>query len=1028
MSDPYLSTLLGVTSTPYLAQYLPTSPPLDGVPANCTLPTPTTIADAPTTLPTLPSKACTPNFTPFPIIPAPFSLPENCPNGISFNVTDVGIYSSLSATNPAALWPISASQVGNACTFALSIPDIVIPCYPTGPTVTGEASIIVYDPNTGTTTTSTIGMSNSQSCAFNLSGNVNINLPQIPCPSGISFSSGTLEIWDSPTSGAVSSSVASISTSTNSCTFELDLPPIIIPCYSTGGYGVSLGNVTINDPLTPDTQTTLNPTTTGTACNPIINIPPINIPCFETGTVVTVADMVIKDPNNTDSSYNQTLPVRIGGTACNPIINLPILNIPCNGEGIGFPDNIQFNLGTGADAIAVKVVTGGTNCNWTIPPINLPISCPSGLSTSAASTLTVVNTNAPDPITGKYPPASGLAYPAAATGLQISDCNLSYSNPTLNLPLMPCNFQANPVSSVTFSDGNGNVPAGCNLTFGDSNICNLNLQGTITLTGGSGSGVAPWNPYSTTNAGLVAAPCSDGGMGLYQPVNNPGPNDIPGASSKYNPLSIPHIGPYQVIKSNLPIPGYTVSPGDETVSTTQLDAIVKVVPTSYLYKNEFSDANTNRLPVFGLDMPFVLMPGETVFLEVVYCYINSILTPLYGAICKAATSTDGSSEGDSSIINGSTVVVNATPNNYKAFTASDLTTAGLTGPGTGVLAIPPLLQTYITTSVDKYIGISNESPEYDAFCNIQALALLSLYSLASASGSSTSIPWQFKSWAIIAESTDAADNAAPASGSTNQVVPANTGLCALSVINTINGTIQKYQVRQVIDRHQALSYRSTGVSASAPIAILANDDCGNISPFLYNADIGDETGDWVQPTCTIKATLPPRATGASTLTQTLSITVSDFELGDNILSYYNSALISAMLTTLAGLKTTYNSIAITYPSLTSAATELSIGTGLLDIKVYYTLDGSMPSIDTQVATGTHRYEMSSNDLTGVPLTVTNTITSYTGYRVAWMAVYPEYLKSNPACVPLTISTSGSSPNVTYSYSWGTPLNGEINAL
>src|ERR1017187_4899801 len=129
MSDSYLSNLVKVT-LPYQAEYLKV--PVSEKPVTgCVLPNLTALP-SPLTAPSFPdnTKACIAPFIPFPIIPSPFSTPENCPDGLSFNQKLVNIYAALGASTPAASVPVGLTRnQDNFCSYDLNIPDIVIPCF-----------------------------------------------------------------------------------------------------------------------------------------------------------------------------------------------------------------------------------------------------------------------------------------------------------------------------------------------------------------------------------------------------------------------------------------------------------------------------------------------------------------------------------------------------------------------------------------------------------------------------------------------------------------------------------------------------------------------------------------------------------------------------------------------------------------------------------------------------------------------------------------------------------------------------------
>ena len=362
MNDIDLAKLIKDVGT-FQAQYQPT--PLAPLPAGCVLPglLPGDLNLPPVDLPEIP-KTCSPLFIPYPLIPEPFTPPETCPNGITFTPSTVNIYNSISAKTPAGTIQVSAAQdIDNLCNYVMDIPDVVIPCFPTGPQMSGAAHITVIDSAGHIQSTSNIQMvqDSAVACRWILEGDTTIVLPGVPCPTGISFSVGTpLTIVKAD---STSETLGGSFRTTDSCNFTLDLPPIDIPCYPAGPQFV------FN--TTPDGGTTLDPITPVTAesgCLTTINIPIPPSLCPNPTITITAG---------TGGTSGHAIPY----TAC----NFPV-QIPC------YPTGPTFTTSSVPSGWTPQT-TPLTGCSIDIP-IPAPI-CTGGFTFINASTISVSNPASP---------------------------------------------------------------------------------------------------------------------------------------------------------------------------------------------------------------------------------------------------------------------------------------------------------------------------------------------------------------------------------------------------------------------------------------------------------------------------------------------------------------------------------------------------------------------------------------------------------------------------------------------------------
>ena len=836
--NSYLDNILTVVQQ-YQAEYLKTpinQKPIDG----CVLPP---LTPVPASMPEveLPDniKACVPLFTAFPILSEPFSIPESCPTGISFTTKEVNIYSQIGATQPSATIPIGVSKSGDFCNYSLDIPDIVIPCFPAGPQLSGAASITVSDPNNNTNDTSTLSITQNPDipCNWNLDGNVNINLPKIPCPSGISFYNTNLIIKSDKNGSPVANPVVSISKDvSNSCIFDINLPQLIIPCYPDGP--VFRGGVSVN---LLDQGNPVSSQSSSIKSNPVnscaftldgdINL---DIPCSSNGIGATpvITDWVIKQPDLLDShgvvilnnegaptsnALIQSVPVsitRLPGNICNPILDIPPISIPCYPKGIQFNGIINFatNGGvplanTGGFTNTIDFTNTGTRdvtkpCEWNIgTTINLPIpDCSDGI-TWANNVVVKLNNSTTIPtgssgtryqslqlqshhdynsssvnncgavLSGEInlglPPfvnCSALAVGSVPTvnfnlpggsskslGLTATTCGFQFDTASIDLTsLLACNAPLPPATVNVLLHNGTPLPSTSNTLSISSAACGTTITGALTLPDFSSAVSAAFNytPFISSNSyssgSTVSLVYPFGGKCLYKytGTGNSPKGSIPGTPSGDGSFpctacdGAKEFAPFQIIRCSEFPPLLLSSLGQSTkASAAKLytQSLVKINPKSYLYQ---STTGTNQLlEIKGLMSPFVLNPGEKVWIEVVLdggtVSGTGAITPVYAALAKGLA-FDSDANGTSGLVPA------VTDSNIKLLTPNQA----------GIIAT----SNYITSSVNKYIGLT--AADVNSLITQQNSVISSIYN------SHNTRPVQFKLYILIgaADSTSTDPN------------------------------------------------------------------------------------------------------------------------------------------------------------------------------------------------------------------------------------------------------------------------------
>ncbi len=419
MNDSDIHKLIRDTG-PYQATYI--GNPINSKPGNCALPSliPGSI-DFP--IPELPdiTKLCTPLFTEFPISIDPFPLPESCPNGIVFTPKQVNIFNKVDAVNPAGSLIISANTQEDLCSYIVDFPDIVIPCYPSGPKLISTASITVIDPNSvsnSTTTYLSLAEDPNSACNWVLDGTVTINIPEVPCPNGIQFTNSTFKINSTCARPPETKRVVINKSQVNNCSYNVEFPDITIPCYPDGPNIHGNVNVTVKDPVNNFVVTTQSAGFVDSGCCDFqldgdIEIP---VPCAN-GIGFVTNQFNIRTPswltNNNQVVQLAPTPLEVSASntsdICHFEINMPDITIPCYPDGIKFNGAIKFKTSDNvilSDTIDFNSVRDSEKpCSWDVGDIQIDLptpNCPGGFTWSSNVTLKAnANTTIPFATSGK---------------------------------------------------------------------------------------------------------------------------------------------------------------------------------------------------------------------------------------------------------------------------------------------------------------------------------------------------------------------------------------------------------------------------------------------------------------------------------------------------------------------------------------------------------------------------------------------------------------------------------------------------
>lgn len=391
----------------FQAEYIKLSPA--DRPVGCVLPPdgPEVPEIPPVDLPEI-HKVCAPNFIEFPIVIEPFIPPESCEDGFSFVKGSGKIRSSLGGAVSGAIEVDIKQAVDNFCEYIIEIPPVVIPCHPEGPSFTGSARINVVDLNTSTAQTVDIKLRKDEeaTCRWILEGEVDITIPEVPCPDGVSFNTGILRIASTCPIVPVHQEVVQIVRTDNPCEYDIVLPELKIPCYPDGPKVHGDITVKLKDRGVEfsSQKASISPSTTVSCCDfkldgDII----IPIPCHN-GVSFNEDNFQIKAVPVTAADFapNKKVIIKKHQTSgvddiCTFDIEFPDITIPCFPNGIQYDGAITFRTLDGPipDSIDLDAARDPSiPCLFHLDPIEIEIpvpSCPGGIS--FASNI-VIKTNA----------------------------------------------------------------------------------------------------------------------------------------------------------------------------------------------------------------------------------------------------------------------------------------------------------------------------------------------------------------------------------------------------------------------------------------------------------------------------------------------------------------------------------------------------------------------------------------------------------------------------------------------------------
>lgn len=677
MPKEQLATIIqDVDEQSFHARYLKI--PTADKPVGCVLPS---FLDAPPDPPAVSDptaiKDCSYNWIEEVIPLVPFIPPFPCPDGFHLDTFNLDI---LPLPGHAAVDLLSLdirrkpdeNGALDICSYELIGPDeLVIPCYPNGPIIESTATVSVFYAQTQTQQVSHLTMSRDAAypCKWSLDGDVSVVIPEIPCPNGLNFLEGNWVIRS--TCGSVPEQTKRVEISKRpgfDCIYDIDMPELTIPCYPDGPQVHGQSSIVITDRGTPtSTQVIGFDTPSGSTCCDFefdgdVNI---EIPCQTGLTIPTKTFKIISTGPSIQPDTNMELKlVKDVDNICHYDFEFPDLEIPCYPDGPTVAGTVEVHIGRGGnDALPVQEITIGANNGATcqfdlggdiIIPLpdftincdaldfhgsfrvkknanapwlthnieldneacgavldgdlnldlpNYVVNCPTlqfggaiavrtftnGVPGNALpSTVTLTRTDCGADITGEILldiPAFNFPCPNGYT--------TSLNGPTVRMNGSVVNHTLK-VSKVTDPQNN---PGG--------NQCAFGLTGELNLTAGGGGGqgfnyIPDWTAGQAINSGSVVGIVGhEGGRCNYYAARNIGTNEPPPLGENAAWLCMgceegKRHHPFKVIRCS----------GD--------NAFVKVVVDSKL-----SDGHELR-QITGLDTPFSVQPGDSIWLEVIW--------------------------------------------------------------------------------------------------------------------------------------------------------------------------------------------------------------------------------------------------------------------------------------------------------------------------------------------------------------------------------------------------------------------------
>lgn len=692
------SIIQDVDAGSFHARYLKI--PTADKPVGCLLPT---FLDPPPDPPevTEPSavKDCSYNWVEEVIPLVPFVPPFPCPDGFHLDTLELDI---LPLPGRAAVDLISLdlrrkpdeNGALDVCRYELiGTEEIVIPCYPNGPTIESTATVSVFYEKTQAQEVSRLTMNRDANypCKWSLDGDVSVVIPEIPCPNGLNFMEGNWVIRS--TCGSVPEETKRVEITKRTgfeCIYDIAMPELTIPCYPDGPHVHGQSNIVITDRGTPTSTQTLGfDTPPGSTCCDFelggdINI---EIPCQTGLTIPTKTFKIISTGPSVQPDTNMELKlVKDNGNMCRYDFDFPDLEIPCYPDGPTVAGTVEVHIGrNGNNALPIQEITIGANNGATcqfdlagdivIPLPDFTINCDAlnfhggirvkkngsapwlnnniGLANEACGAVLSgdLNLDLPNYVvncptlqfggaiavrtyTNGVP---GNALPSTVT-LTRTDCGADITGEILlDIPAFnfPCpNGYTTSLSGPTIRVNGGNPinhtlrvskvtdpqnnPGGNQCAFGLTGELNINVAGG----GGQGFNYIPdWTAGQAISSGSVVGIVGhEGGRCNYYAVRNIGTNEPPplNENTAWRCMGCEEgkrYHPFKVIKAAIP------SSGDLTY--------VKVVVDSKL-----TDGKQLRT-IHGLDTPFSVAPGQSIWLEVIWTDTNEP-TFLYAGIARGA--------------------------------------------------------------------------------------------------------------------------------------------------------------------------------------------------------------------------------------------------------------------------------------------------------------------------------------------------------------------------------------------------------
>jgi hypothetical protein len=226
------------------------------------------------------------------------------------------------------------------------------------------------------------------------------------------------------------------------------------------------------------------------------------------------------------------------------------------------------------------------------------------------------------------------------------------------------------------------------------------------------------------------------------------------------------------------------------------------------------------------------------------------------------------------------------------------------------------------------------------------------------------LPYQLKTWELIAKAEKGENvTVVQTDGSTKLPKPAAHGMSL--VYTDLSGTEHKYTVKQVVNGHLELQVVNFGTNTANMAVKIINKSTLGVTPAYATEDENQR-----QPDVAIGSANVAGHPEQKYLRFTYSPTIT-------------STLLSPVVDEIAALPSPYNTTA-------GLKKTLDIGALSNDLQVYYTTDGSIPSINTFKNIHCVRYDPSNPDTTSINANVVK--------RISWIAVNPEFSIAAPRTI------------------------------